>query len=179
MYYPFIVIKIVIILVAIAILAGGFYFYRTNAKTDISPQNQNTSSPSANQKSDLVAKTNSISVKNQVGGETIVVGAVNLDKDGFVVIHAVTKDGNAGEVAGHSDLLKKGEIKNIEVLLDQVSKKGESYIAMLHEDTNKDEDFGGETEDMALKDAQGNIVEVKIDITSNAPVTTDTTEEEE
>lgn len=173
-HYPFLVLKIALVVIAIALLGGGVYWYQSRSSKSL--PNLQTPVPTSNN-SGVPSKGNSILAKNQTGAETIVIDSAALEKDGFVVIHTATKDGKPGEVVGHSELLKKGESKNIEILLDESSKKGESYIAMLHFDEG-DGDYGDEDEASVLKDSQGNEAQIKIDITSNSATSTETTEEE-
>lgn len=69
-------------------------------------------------------------------GNTLTFPAVKIDKDGFVVIHAV-RDGEVvlpGSV-GHT-MVKAGDSSDVVVEIDD--SPADSYIAMLHYDTDGD-----------------------------------------
>ena len=69
-------------------------------------------------------------------GAKVTFKAVKIDKPGFLVIHA-TKDGNPviPQSVGHT-WVKPGVTEGVAVTLATAPKDGETFIAMLHEDTN-------------------------------------------
>lgn len=69
----------------------------------------------------------------KVTGKTLIVAEVNIPLNGYIVIHS-SKDGKPGEVIGNAPV-KSGMNKNVSVELLQAPKAGESYMAMLHQDT--------------------------------------------
>lgn len=160
--------RIALIIVALLAVAGGVFWYqaRNPQQTSLSgsPRVSNQEPSSAV----VVVGGNAVNVESQEGGDTIAVDLVVLAEPGFVVIHNSTKDGKPGEVVGHSELLPKGQSKDIVVDIDPQAVKGNAYFAMLHADTNKDEDFGTTEEDFPLKDNTGNIIMMKFTINSDA-----------
>jgi hypothetical protein len=78
-----------------------------------------------------------VRIDDQSGdGTTATVDSVTMSEGGFVVIHAVTEDGDAGPVIGASDFLSAGETTDVEVTLDEPLSSSQQVIAMPHLDTN-------------------------------------------
>lgn len=80
---------------------------------------------------------NMIDVENiKTMGDTVVVPSASIDKDGFLVIHAM-KDGAPvlPDSIGHT-MITAGTNTDVEVTTDYPLVAGEDYLAMLHYDTN-------------------------------------------
>lgn len=105
-------------------------------------QNAQASSPHSqdHQKSQGSASTMEavVHADNQPAeSNAVTVSHVVMPSDGFVVIHAVT-DGQvmAPQSIGHT-MVKAGESTDVSVELEYAPPAGESYVAMLHEDTGE------------------------------------------
>ena len=88
---------------------------------------------------------NSITTKGlSVSGDTVTLPKVMANQDGYLVIHAV-KNGKvqAPQSVGHT-MIHKGENDNVAVTIERPLKPGQTYVAMLHKETNNDGkyDFG-------------------------------------
>lgn len=154
-------------LVAVALLAisGGVFWYQTRNQSIPTSSSPQVSEQKSNSSAIVMEGGNAINVESQEGGDTIEVDLAILDEPGFVVIHKATKDDKLGEVVGHSDLLLKGQNKDVVIEVDPAAKKGDVYFAMLHGDSDGDKDYGSADEDKPLKDDQGSIVAMKLTIT--------------
>lgn len=97
-------------------------------------------------------------------GTTVTVPGVDIDKPGFVVIHAMEngKPVEPGSI-GHT-YVDKGMNESVKVTTDMPLASGEQYIAMLHYDTDGDQKYSfgkGSTDvDTPAMDSNGKPYEV-------------------
>lgn len=106
-----------------------------------------TSTPSS---SPLWAEPNGVAVANQRPGRAVIISALILQNDGWVVVHA-SDSGLAGRIIGET-FLKAGEYSQVKVNLREDTQDGRSYFAMLHLDDG-DATFDS-TEDTPVKSTQ-------------------------
>lgn len=155
------------IVIALAILAGGVYWY----------QNQNSAYvvPTASPVREVMTSTpplktgNVLDVEDQPAGATVAIDLAVLTEKGFVVIHESTKDAKPGKVIGHTDLLDAGQNEELQIDLDMKVKAGTKLFAMLHGDSNNDGEYTTLDEDKPLKDAKGDVVMIQFTMTSSSP----------
>jgi len=162
--------KVILLVVALLALVGGVVWYQTTSSSKLLPPGTPSVSDKEPGSSAIVVEGgNAVNVESQQGGDTIAIDLAVLEKPGFVVIHKATKENTPGEIVGHSEILAKGQSKDIVIEVDPVAVKGDSYFAMLHEDTDRDEDFSSAEDDLPVKDDKGNIIMMKFTITADAP----------
>jgi hypothetical protein len=172
--------KVALIVIAILVVAGAGFWYWTN-KSSFMPQptlkppvNVTEVSPSPN------TQVNMIKASDQSDGDVLSVDSVTNAKPVFVVLHKATKEGTPGTVVGVSDLLSEGTHDSLDIDISPIAKKGDIYFAMLHEDSNGNKKYDGETTDMPIKDESGQMVMAKFTITiTEAPPAAETSTEEE
>lgn len=162
--------KLILIAVALLAVVGGVFWYQTKNKQGLTlpPGEPSVSDQEPGSSAIVLEGGNAINVENQEGGETVAIDLVVFESPGFVVIHKADKNSKPGEVVGHSELLAKGQNKEVVVEIDTPAAKGGVYFAMLHEDTDQDKDFGSVEDDLPVKDKQGNVIMMKFTITSDA-----------
>lgn len=98
----------------------------------------------------------SVSASSQEAGNSVSVDFVEINTNGYVVIHEES-GGKPGKVIGRSELLEPGKYSFLVIDLERESNPGETLYAMLHQDDgDKTYEFPGD--DAPLKDEQGNIV---------------------
>lgn len=84
------------------------------------------------------AEPNGVVVTNQRPGREVLVSALILEQDGWVVIHR-EENNNPGKIIG-SYAVRAGEANQLSVSLDEATEDGSGYYAMLHVD-NGDAQF--------------------------------------
>jgi subtilisin family serine protease len=85
-----------------------------------------------------------VQVSDQSGdGTAVTVDSVTMSEGGFVVVHdSSLLDGRvAGSVVGSSGYLAPGQSSGVEVSLDEPLESNQPIIAMLHRDTNDNQQF--------------------------------------
>ena len=76
-----------------------------------------------------------------IEGTSVVFPAVKIDKDGYVVIHAV-ENGNVvlpGSI-GHT-AVEAGDSEDVAVEIEGGAKEGTDYVAMIHYETNDNDTY--------------------------------------
>jgi hypothetical protein len=77
----------------------------------------------------------------KAGGNSVTVGSVTADKDGYLVVHRTDFTGTLpGEVIGHAPV-KAGQNADVAITLDKAAEAGSKLIVMLHEEGNNDTTF--------------------------------------
>lgn len=92
-----------------------------------------------------------ITVLNQTGnGSVVMVERAVLPEGGFVVIHeaqnvtgdyATAENVSVGAVVGNSSYLESGAHSNVRIELNQTFEEGQTFVAMLHQDTNDNQRY--------------------------------------
>lgn len=131
-------------LVAIIILAGGWWYLDTRNKAS-APENtsENTAEepatignnpetpPQEGQATNVFEGNNALIISDQIAGSTAVnIDNVNLDEPGFVVISSAD---NSGQILGSTKLLSSGKKQDLEIptrstLLTNVKYQANIYI---------------------------------------------------
>jgi plastocyanin len=75
-------------------------------------------------------------VDQSVINNSIVVASVQADEDGWIVIHTNTPENRPGPVIGHA-MVRKGENKDVRVMLSQAPAPGDKLWPMLHVDAGR------------------------------------------
>ena len=147
-------------LIVIAFVAGAVaLFFRAGNKGDF-----DISGDSVN----LIISDNAIYVSEQKPGKIVLVSLIQFEKPGFVVIHE-DNAGVPGKILGVSNLLARGETKNLPpITLSRETKDGEVIYAMLHFD-NGDDKFDA-ANDKPVLDKVGNEPMMTIAIVSEDAV---------
>ncbi len=110
---------------------------------------------------------NAIYVADQRPGRSVLVNLVNLGVNGYIVVHAVVGQDQAGEIVGQSEVLSAGEYAKVAVALTREAASGTQLIAMLHADDG-DRQFNAAA-DLPVKDMVGNAVWMIFGVDSSAP----------
>ncbi len=162
-------VKIILIIVAILVVSGGAFFYWTNksSNTESSANSLSQVSTPTSSNNPTSNKENKIIVEDQSDGDILVISSLMLSKPGFVVLHKSTADGKPGTVVGSSSYLMENLDEELDIDISPIAKKGDTYFAMLHEDTNGNKKYDDEATDMPVKDSQGNVVMTKFTITES------------
>lgn len=132
--------KLLLLLLGILVIGGGFYLYQSKSSDkDTSSSKTETSSI--------------LKVSAQTVQDTVVVDAVTMPANGFVVARAI--DGNRlSQVIEISRYLEKGTYENITITLGDFY-NGEELIVMIYAD---DGDGVFNDNDQPFKDASGNMI---------------------
>jgi len=139
------VVTVIVIIVLIIIGISVFSNKTPSTGIDTTPVVDNSATPGA---------LNRVVMTDQFPGNVVYLSSVQLDKPGFVVIHA-DNNGMPGAVLGETYFaagINTGKITLSSPLVD-----GKTYYAMLHSD-NGNGKYDGEVIDAPLKDAAGNII---------------------
>ncbi len=120
---------------------------------------------------------NSIDVDDQpLTNNTVNVSEVYAAQDGWVVVH-LDNNNAPGKVIGHT-AVKKGESKDLKIMLDEPVSAGTKVWPMLHIDAGQIGTYEFPGADTPVKDANGQVVMKQITLTggqtappSNAPAT--------
>jgi hypothetical protein len=83
------------------------------------------------------AEPNGLVVSDQLPGSAVIVSAVIIEQDGWIVIHA-EENGAAGKIIG-SVYIAAGERSQVSVPLSEATVDGQGYYAMLHTDAGGSE----------------------------------------
>jgi hypothetical protein len=74
----------------------------------------------------------------KAGGNSVTVGSVTAEKDGYLVVHRTDFTGTLpGAMIGHA-AVKAGPNADVTITLDQPAEPGTNLIVMLHEEGNND-----------------------------------------
>lgn len=112
---------------------------------DVAGRNDGTSNTSGK-----IVPVNKVVLAPTETGNFVTVETVTLTKPGFVVLYRVNSNSET-DVIGSTGLLNAGTQNNIEVQLDTVIARGQTIVAVLHED-----DGDGKFEDTATDGYLGN-----------------------
>lgn len=98
-----------------------------------------------------------IFVDDQPVTENILIKEVNMPEDGYIGIHALSKDNLWGPVIGNSEFLTKGSHKFVRIQLYRhySMKPGDQFMVVLYKD-NGDKTWG--RADTSIKDSEGVII---------------------
>lgn len=125
--------------IIIAVIAGAVIFFRGRSEE----------SSSTNGSAGLFISNSAIYVAEQTPGPRVSVSVVRLEKPGFVLIHE-DAFGAPGKILGVSNLLPRGETKNLlPIVLSRPTRDNEIIYAMLHFD-NGDGKFDASNDKPAL-----------------------------
>ena len=97
----------------------------------------------------------------KTSGDMATFADVVADKDGYLVIHATNNGQTVAPASLGHTAIKAGDNKNVSVTIDKPFVSGDSYVAMLHDETNGNStyDFGeGSTDVDTPVMANGNAV---------------------
>jgi hypothetical protein len=138
---------IVTAIVVIALIILGFTMYgnKSGAPTDTSGTDSSMT--------DTSTGANRIIVGDQYPGNVVYLSSVQVEKAGWVVIHA-DNAGQPGKIIGQAWV--EAGINPVKVTLTSAMVEKGTYYAMLHSDDG-DKSFDA-TKDLPLKDASGNII---------------------
>ncbi len=157
------------ILVAIAVIGGGMYWYSKNSS--VAPVSNETVSTEPS--SAMRAEENMIVIMEQRPGNTVTASQIHLAATGFVVIHEDT-NGAPGAIIGSSSLLQAGDSSQVAITLSRSTKDGEKLHAMLHSDSDGNGTFSA-TADQPVQSRLGGPIEGWFDISTqaseNTPIT--------
>ncbi len=121
-----------------------------------------------------VAPMGSLTVEDQVLRNNIVnVASINLDRGGYVVIHASNEAGDGPmvpEIISEPVYLEAGDYTSVEVPVksDANITTGDTVWVMLHTDTGTEEEYefdGNNGFDLPITDEEGNVVVKPLEIT--------------
>jgi len=123
--------------------------------------------------SEMAEEYNAISLAEQTAGNEVMVSSYKLTAPGYIVVHAVTEEGNPGDIIGHSSLLSAGVGENVSIMLDSATEAGQQVIAMLHMDTDGNGEFDAVLDQPASMPANDSTMEIamQIAVVVAAPVT--------
>lgn len=158
--------KIILIGLLVLILSGGVYvFTQNNSSTKTGDVNINSNGSNS---LGMRAKDNMVVVMEQKPGTTITASAIYLAKPGYLVIHD-----EGGKILGASSLLPAGESDTVVVRLNLMTKDGEEYQAMLHNELNGNTTFDEKT-DLSVESRLGGPIMgtfvISKDASENIPV---------
>lgn len=137
-----VIVIIVLIIIGILVFGNG----KTTTDEGLTTETPTTETPAS-------PESNRIVIGDQFPGNVVFVSSVQLDKGGWVEIHADNK-GQPGAYIG-SQYFDKG-INTGKITLIKSTVEGGLYYAMLHSDDG-DKKFNPE-KDLPLKDSKGNII---------------------
>lgn len=157
---------ILIALLIIAVLGGGYYAYTSREEGEYSESAAETEDTGTNTVSGMRAEENAVIVAEQRPGSTVMVAQVYLAAPGYVVIHEDAQ-GSAGAILGSSALLKAGENRDIAVTLNRPSKDGEKLWAMLHAEKDGNTSFSA-VSDTPVESRLGGPISGWFDISATA-----------
>jgi len=153
--------KIVFVLLILVVGIGVYFFTRTPDAIVTGVNNGNGTGTSTNQNSTTtglggVSSANAITLAQNNTGNFALVSNAKLSKPGYVVIHRVNSNSDS-EIIGNSDLLSASTHTNINIQLDKPVAKGQTLVAVLHEDDG-DGRFEFPTADFYLGDKTMRVV---------------------
>ena len=99
-------------------------------------------------------------VDDQPATTNILVKEVNMPEDGYIGIHALSKENLTSGVIGNSEFLPKGDRKFVRIQLYSPNgkiysmKPGDQFILMLYKD-NGDKKWGKKDASVPIKDSEG------------------------
>lgn len=128
---------VLIVILVVLVSVGGLFSFLTLQRGDNESTKQSSSGapPSVSTiplESPEPARKDTIDMTFQTAGNKVSFINVTLTNPGYVVIHE-DKNGEAGRIIGHSDLVV-GSADNITVPLTRQSKTGELLHAVIHRD---------------------------------------------
>ncbi|MEI8249378.1 MAG: hypothetical protein WCG07_02700 [Candidatus Taylorbacteria bacterium] len=138
---------VVTAIVVIALIVLGFVMFGGKSSTPSRDEGTPTGDMSAN------TGANRIIVGDQYPGNVVFISSVQVEKAGWVVIHA-DNAGQPGKIIGQAWV--DAGISPVKVTLTTSTVEKGTYYAMLHSDDG-DKKFDV-TKDLPLKDASGNII---------------------
>jgi hypothetical protein len=74
-------------------------------------------------------------------GSTFTFGQVEIDGNGWLVIHQIVDGKPVGEKYLGATYLESGKVKDVAVTVDYEPKEGEAFVVMLHRDVNENKTF--------------------------------------
>jgi len=169
--------NILLILVALVLIGGAYYVLSGKSDNrvmmDDSPSDamnmtdeDETVEPDRQTSTGFRAEESAVVATEQKPGNSVIMTQVFLAAPGYVVIHE-DSNGKPGAAVGVSGLLPAGESTNVQVMLTQSTKDGETLWSMLHVESSNNSTYDDGV-DMPVESRLGGPIMGQFDISATA-----------